>query len=394
MITVSRRAVGVALLSLLGGLAAGLPARSALGAETCTVSVPFTSNTEGYRGFRIPAVVKAGGNAARGVLVAFAEGRVRSLADDGDIDVVARRSLDDGCTWGPLQVVADAGKDTIGNPSPVVDPATGRIVLLTCRNAHGVMGHRRVFVQHSDDGGVTFSPPREITGEVKPDHWNWYGTGPGHALALRHGPHAGRLLVPANHSHRTADSAYRSGAHALYSDDGGETWRLGYVAQPQDESLRLEENTFAELPGGMIYTNVRNQSGTAAATRVDAYLEPGGTALLTAYRPQPALTGPVVHGSVLWVEPRPPQSPLLVFSGPADPGSRKSMTLRVSHDRGHTWHEGPRLTPGPAAYSDLVRLDRDTVGVLYEKGTASPYETLTFTKVPTASLARQDPLPR
>ncbi|WP_344632531.1 sialidase family protein [Streptomyces glaucosporus] len=357
--------------------------------------MPFTSNTEGYRGFRIPAVIgaRSGGRTGPEVLVAFAEGRADSLADDGDIDVVVRRSFDGGCTWGPLQVVADAGRDTIGNPSPVVDPATGRIVLLSCRNAHGVMGRRRVFVQHSDDGGATFSPPREITEQVKPGHWNWYGTGPGHGLALRHGPHPGRLLVPANHSYRSASSAYRSGAHSLYSDDGGETWRLGYVAQPVEEDLRLEENAFAELPDGRIYTNVRNQSPTATATRADAYAAPGGTELLAPYRPQPALAGPVVHGSVLWVDPRPPAPPFLLFAGPADPGSRKALTLRVSHDRGRTWRDGPRLTADPAAYSDLVPLGRDTVGVLYETGVRSPYETIVLTRVPVASLASASPLP-
>lgn len=398
MTSTSRRAVGAVLSTLLGGLVgslvAGPPAHSAAAADPCTESVPFTARTEGYRGFRIPAVIEAGGDGGRTgprVLVAFAEGRVHSLADDGDIDVVARRSLDGGCTWGPLRVVADAGEDTIGNPSPVVDPATGRIVLLSCRNAHGVMGNRRVFVQHSDDGGATFSPPREITGQVKPEHWNWYGTGPGHGLALRHGPHVGRLLVPANHSHRTTNSAHRSGAHSLYSDDGGRTWHVGYVAQPADENLRLEENTFAELPDGRIYSNVRNQSPASTATRADAYLEPGGTALLTPYRPRPSLVGPVVHGGLLWVEPRPPLPPFLLFSGPADPGSRRAMTLRVSHDRGLTWHAGPRLTENPAAYSDLVPLDRDTVGVLYETGTASPYETITFTKVPVRSLVPEDP---
>ncbi|MTE17768.1 exo-alpha-sialidase [Streptomyces sp. TRM43335] len=368
-----------------------MPARSAAAADACTESVPFASGMEGYRGFRVPAVIEARGGGEVGgpdALVAFAEGRVRSLADDGDIDVVARRSLDGGCTWGPLRVVADAGRDTIGNPSPVLDPATGRIVLLSCRNAHGVMGDRRVFVQHSDDGGITFSPPREITEQVKPEHWNWYGTGPGHALALRHGPRPGRLLVPANHSYRTAAGTHRSGAHALYSDDGGETWHTGYVAQPLDEDLRLEENALAELPSGVIYSNVRNQSGTSTASRADARLEPGGTALSSPYRPQPHLTGPVVHGGVLWVEPRPPLPPLLVFSGPADPEARRAMTLRLSFDQGSTWQEGPRLTAGPAAYSDLVQLDRDTVGVLYEKGAESPYETLTFTRVPTAALIR------
>ncbi|WP_308294850.1 sialidase family protein [Streptomyces sp. JJ66] len=318
---------------------------------------------------------------AGGAVVAFAEGRKDSLADDGDIDVVARRSLDGGCTWGPLRVVADMGRDTIGNPAPVVHPGTGRLTLLTSRNEHGVMAHRRVYVQHSDDAGRTFSTPREITGQVKPDHWNWYGTGPGHAIALRHGPHAGRLLVPGNHSYLPpGSSAYRSGAHALYSDDAGTTWHLGYVAQPSGDALRLSENTLTELPDGRIYTNVRDDGGTAPATRADAYLAPGGGRLLSPYRPEPGLTGPVVQGSTLWAGDR------LVYSGPADPGARRDLTLRVSTDHGHTWHPGPRLTSGPSAYSDLVLLAPDTLGVLHEAGTRSPYESLTLTRVPVSQL--------
>ncbi|MGD9486283.1 sialidase family protein [Streptomyces sp. TRM70308] len=314
--------------------------------------------------------------------MAFAEGRRESLADDGDIDVVARRSLDGGCTWGPLRVVADAGPDTVGNPAPVVHPADGRLVLLTSRNRHGVMAHRRVYVQHSDDAGRTFTAPREITAQVKPEHWNWYGTGPGHAVALRHGPHAGRLLVPGNHSYLPpGSSAYRSGAHALYSDDAGETWHLGYVAQPAGEELRLSENTLTELPDGRVYTNVRDDGGTAPATRADTYLAPGGATRLGPYRPEPGLVGPVVQGSTLWAAGR------LVYSGPADPTARRDLTLRVSDDLGRTWRTGPRLTSAPSAYSDLVLLAPGTLGVLHETGASSPYETLTFTRVPTAALA-------
>ncbi|WP_461029612.1 sialidase family protein, partial [Streptomyces sparsus] len=348
------------------------------GGAACTESVPFAARTEGYRGFRIPAVVEADG-----VLLAFAEGRRVSLADDGDIDVVVRRSRDGGCTWGPLRVVADAGRDTIGNPSPVVDPGTGDVVLLSCRNEHGVMGRRRVFVQRSDDVGETFGAPREITDQVKPGNWNWYGTGPGHALALRHGPRPGRLLVPANHSHRPAGSSgrYRPGAHSLYSDDGGRTWRLGYVAQPSEDGPGIDENTFAELPDGRVYSNVRVQKGSSTATRADAYLAPGGTSLLAPYRARPALRGPVVQGSTLWAAPH------LVYSGPADPDARRSLTLRVSDDEGRSWRTGPRLTSDRSAYSDLVRVDDDTLGVLHEKGVKSPYETLTFTRVAVDALA-------
>ncbi|MGP3968725.1 sialidase family protein [Streptomyces sp. 6N223] len=372
--TCRRVAAAMALaLGCLGGVAAA-PAPAA----ECAASVPFVSGTEGYHAFRIPAVVRAEG----GVVVAFAEGRRDSLDDYGDIDVVARRSLDGGCTWEPMTVVADAGADTIGNPAPVVDPATGRITLLTCGNPGDSQSPRRVYVQHSDDEGRGWSAPREITAQVKPEGWDWYATGPGHGLALRHGAHAGRLLIPANHTY-LQDGEERHGAHSLLSDDGGNTWRVGYVAQPGGEELELNENTFAELPDGRIYSNVRDHHGTDPATRADAYLAPGGAELLAPYEPEPGIVGPVVQGSTLLVEGA---APLLVYSGPASSSGRSSMTLRVSEDEGVSWREGPRLSDDPAAYSDLAQLDESALGLLYETGPESAYDTITFARVPTDEL--------
>ena len=39
-----------------------------------------------------------------------------------------------GKTWGPLQVVSDGNGSTHGNPVPIVDRKTGRIVLVTTHN--------------------------------------------------------------------------------------------------------------------------------------------------------------------------------------------------------------------------------------------------------------------
>src|SRR5690606_17789958 len=126
----------------------------------CTSSVPFVSGEGGYAVYRIPAIVRA----ADGTLVAFAEGR-ESRSDAGSIDIVRRRSHDGGCTWGPQAIVADQDDDTIGNPAPVVDPATGWIILLSTRNAGSATedkilrgevppeDSRRVFVQVSRDHG-------------------------------------------------------------------------------------------------------------------------------------------------------------------------------------------------------------------------------------------------
>jgi hypothetical protein len=77
----------------------------------------FQSKSEGYHTFRIPAIVRA----TNGTLLAFAEGRKNSSSDSGDIDLVLKRSFDNGRTWGRLQIIGDDGPNTFGNPLPILD---------------------------------------------------------------------------------------------------------------------------------------------------------------------------------------------------------------------------------------------------------------------------------
>lgn len=359
-------------------------------------SVPFRAGADGYATFRIPAVVLTG----RGTLVAFAEARA-SGSDTGSIVVVAKRSEDGGRSWGPLAVVAGDGGDTHGNPCPVVDPRTGDIILLTCTNAAdateaAIMAGqvppadgRRVWVQRGTGDARVFTPPREITAEAKHPDWRWYATGPGHAIALTAGRHRGRLVVPANHSTPppagSADTGTEPryyGGHCLLSDDGGETWRIGFVDDTPDGAVNANESCAAQLPDGLVYFNARNQGGTAPGVRVDARSADGGRTLLHPYAPQTGLVGPVVQGSVLQL----PGGPLL-FAGPSDPGARAAMAVRTSRDGGRDWTTALELSADPAAYSDLVALSPTTVGLLYETGTSSPYETLTFARIPTSALS-------
>ncbi len=376
---------------------AGSPARAGEnpGRGPAPESVPFTSGTEGYATFRIPALART----VRGTLLAFCEAR-ESSSDSGRIVVAAKRSEDGGRTWGPLAVVTGDGSDTRGNPAPAVDPRTGRITLLTCSNAAdategAIMSGqvpaadgRRVWVQHSDDDGRTFTPPREITATAKRADWRWYATGPGHAVTLAGGPHRGRIVVPANHSSApppgspdtgTEDRYY--GAHDLLSDDGGATWRIGFSDDDPDGVVNANESAVAQLPDGTLYFNARDQNGTAAGVRVDARSRDGGEHLTHSYRPQPALAGPVVEGSLL----QPLGGPLL-FAGPADPTARRAMTLRASTDGGHTWTAVRTLSQLPAGYSDMTQTAADEVGVLYETGSTTAYERLAFARLPLRSL--------
>lgn len=138
----SLRPRSIALAAVAGltvGLASGMVSTgSAFAAERpsrgCVSSVPYAAGQNGYDTYRIPATVTT----RTGAVLAFAEGRRDGAGDTGNIDVVLRRSFDGGCTWGPLSVVAPGKGDTRGNPAPVVDPRTGKVVLLTSYNSGAV----------------------------------------------------------------------------------------------------------------------------------------------------------------------------------------------------------------------------------------------------------------
>ncbi|MGW3127486.1 sialidase family protein [Streptomyces sp. NPDC001123] len=348
-------------------------------------SIPFRAGKEGYASFRIPAVVVS----RAGTVLAFCEGRVGSAADHGHIDIVVKRSTDGGRTWGALQVAADNGTDLAGNPAPVVLDS-GRILLVHVRSAASATEDailrgqvpdtdgRRVWVQHSDDDGVTWSAPKEITKSVKKAGWRWYATTPGHAVQLR----SGRVVVAANHTlpptgtDNGTEGKYNSG-HCLLSDDHGETWYLGYLDENTNGYINVNETTAAELPDGRVYFNTRNDS-PAPGNRADAHSADGGRTLVKPFRPQAGLIAPVCQASVLQL--RDPD--LLLYSGPGDPATRALMTIRASADGGTTWRAAYTVDGLPASYSDLTRIDAATVGLLYETGDFSAYSTITFRRVP------------
>lgn len=358
-------------------------------AEATDVTVPFRAGEGGYASYRIPAIVVS----RTGTLLAFCEGRVDSASDHGHIDIVLRRSTDGGRTWGPLATAATNGPHLAGNPAPVVLD-TGRVLLVYVRSTADATEDailrgqvtpadgRRVWVRYSDDDGVTWSSSQEITEQVKKPEWRWYATTPGHAIQLS----TGRVVVAANHTVPPTgkdvgnEAKYNSG-HCLLSDDRGETWYLGYLDENPDGYINCNETTAAELPDGRVYFNTRNDS-PSPGNRADAYSADGGRTLVKPFRPQAGLVAPVCEASVLQL--RDPD--VLLYSGPGDPAARALLTLRASTDDGTTWRPVHTVDGLPAAYSDLVRVDDDTVGLLYETGDFGPYETITFRRLPVTDL--------
>lgn len=343
--------------------------------------IVFEPAGSGYHTFRIPSIL------ARGeLLLAFCEGRLHGSGDAGEIEVVLRRSLDGGRTWLPTQVVSAEPGKTCGNPAPVMDPASGDIVLVTVQNgadavemslARGTdpVDGRRVFVQRSTDDGATWSATEEITAQVKPSDWGWYATGPCHAIALTQGEYAGRFVVPANHSFvpdEPVDDLIRlNGGHCIVSDDGGRTWATGFVDRNDGPEINANETTVAELPDGRLYFNARNHQGTGPA-RVHAWSSDGGTTLDAPYAGIPEITAPGIQGSVLAAGDR------LLLSTPVHPEIRRELTVFVSDDAGRSWRPGLVVHEGMAGYSDLIPLPDGRIGIFYEAGETSSFATLRF----------------
>lgn len=348
-------------------------------AKPVTTTV-FRAGEDGYASYRIPAIVAT----HDGDLLAFAEGRVSGAADDGNVDLVLKRSTDDGKTWGALQVVAEDADNFVGNPAPVVDPKTGRVVVLATRKDGDdteieiLTGNgddsSRVWLLASTDDGKTWTKPSDITSAVKAKTWRWYTVGPGHAIALRHGPHKGRLVAAANHT----DATKGAGDHVLISDDGGRTWQQGADDTPGG-SDHPDENTVAELADGTLVFVSRNQNEGATWHRLRATSTDGGQTFATPYAPIEDLAVPVVQGSTLFVDGAGSTGGTLYFSAPADQSERKDLTIRTSSDGGRTWSAGALVVAGPSGYSDLIELPGNRIGDLYEAGTANPAERIDLT---------------
>ena len=82
----------------------------------------FPAGEAGYYCFRIPALVVT----AKGTILAFSEARKLTCHDDAEIDLVLKRSFDQGKTWQDLQLLFDYGTDSVNQPGPYLTKKPAR----------------------------------------------------------------------------------------------------------------------------------------------------------------------------------------------------------------------------------------------------------------------------
>lgn len=357
----------------------------------------FESGNDGHKSYRIPAIVSMPG----GSLLAFAEGRVNNAGDFGDINIVLKRSTDNGKTWSVIQTVVDYDNLQAGNPAPVVDLTDpkypqGRVFLFynTGNNHEGEVrkgkGLREVWYKTSVDGGLTWSEAINITTQVhRPlqpatnpaytfsEDWRSYANTPGHAMQVASGTYKGRIFVAANHSAGQPRGRFEDyAAHGFYTDDHGKTFHLSASLQWPGSN----EATAAAISGNRLMLNARNQKGDIKA-RIVSISKNGGASWDTTYIDH-TLPDPVCEGTILTIGKRKGKN-ILAFCNAADTKRRDNLTLRISYNDGITWKKSIVIDKDESqkdntAYSDIVQLSRSSVGVLYEKDN---YAQIVFTPV-------------
>ncbi|QQL50141.1 sialidase family protein [Mucilaginibacter ginkgonis] len=346
-------------------------------AVTTTSSDPtyqriFVGGTGGYHSYRIPSIIKT----TAGTLIAFAEGRVSSNEDYGNIDIVFKRSTDNGATWGSMGVAVGTGTSTFaqgtcGNPTAVVDQSNGKIWLFMSWNDFGKnqngddgktkigVGDRPVYMLYSTNDGVSWSTPVNMTATLQPAGTAFDAMGPGIGIQTTIN-NAGRLIIPAT-------------SRNIYSDDHGDTW--SYASTPGGTS----ESTIVELANGSFYRNDRPTLSNWNAHK-RRWISTGQS--LTSFAPftfaDDSLLDPRMEGSMLRYNLSEPKR--ILFLNSASTVTRLNMRIRISYDEGQSWQISRRVydyltttqehDQGKGGYSSMVKTADLRIGALIENNDA------------------------
>ena len=340
----------------------------------------FVSNTNGYKVYHIPGIVVT----AKGSVLAWCEARKKG-GDWDQIDILLRRSTDGGKTFSEAKRIADVPGPKIKNPSSLnakgVDPndvTYNNPVLIAGEDGtvHGLfcLEYMRSFYMRSDDDGVTWSTPVEITSTFetfrKTYGWKVLATGPDHGIQLT----SGRLVLPVWLSTGTGNNGHHPSVTAtIFSDDQGKTWKAGDIAVPcNDEWINPNETVAIELNDGSVMLNVRSES--KAHRRLVTVSKDGATHWSTPKFDE-ALLEPICMGGIVRYDHG--GQNLILFCNPhnlekekgkAEPGKnrdRKNVSVKISRDEGKTWPVNKAIEPGPSMYSDIAVTKSGTILCFY-----------------------------
>ncbi len=309
-----------------------------------------TKNQSSVSCYRIPALITA----PNGDLIAAIDERVTScgdLRDCDDINIVIRKSVDNGDSWSEIEKVVDypLGKSA-SDPSMIVDKVTGAIFLFF--NYMDLDNEKDVYylkVIKSLDNGQTWSSPTDITSQISKPEWHndfkFITSGRGIQAS------SGKLL------HTLVN--LKNGLHLFRSDDHGDSWYLfDTPIIPGDESkiIELTDGTWMINSrvngGGLRYVHTSTDEGKTWLSKPDSSLiDPACNASIIRYTS-------IKEGA---------DKNRILFSNAKSKDERTHMTIRISYDEGLSWSEGKTIYSGGSAYSSMSILANGDIGLFFEK---------------------------
>ena len=319
----------------------------------------FSSNSEGYSCVKIPSIYST----SNGTLLAFGEGRKDDCSDYTTTDIVWKRSVDGGRSWTALAVLVKAEVTPaweyprVGNVAIVEDVTTGIIFL-----AFNKQNIQQWMLSSADDG-VTWSEPVRLS-SCERSSWRWIGSGPPGAIQI---PASGRLVIPAYHTtYGGTNGLLESHVHLCISDDHGETFTLGAVAE-DDGFMDWSNECQAALVQSELVVHAR---GIGVDRLILRSTDDGNHFHQT--HPAGNLWEPSFgcEGSTIAIN-----NTHLLYSGvfPDVEGSpyRNHMMLWVSSDIGVSWSPLALIDAGPVGYSSLQKVSPTSYTLLYGRSNVS-----------------------
>ena len=322
-----------------------------------TVNIQFSQNQFDYTDlfnaennpevscYRIPSIITA----INGDLIAAIDERVPSCGDlkwSRDINIVIRKSSDNGKTWGKIEKIIDYPLgQSASDPSMILDKQTNTIFLFY--NYMDLDNQKDIYYLKyisSNDNGKSWSKPVDITNQISKENWknDFKFITSGRGIQTKKGTLLHCLVN------------LQKGTHVFGSNDNGKTWFITETpTSPGDESKIVELNDGSWMVNSRVnklgyrYSHVSNDDGkTWISKKEESIIDPGCNGSLIRYS----------QG----------EKNLLLLTNINNKKERKEIVLRYSTDEGKSWSNPKIIYNGEAAYSSMTVMENGNLGLFFE----------------------------